>query len=114
MVALQERIDYDEISTFLDARYASAPEAAWRLFEFAMHQQSHTIIQLAIHLLDQQNVYFTDGHEENALHKADKRDTYLTVWFKLNDSDEDAWHLLYSEIPSYYTFDSISHEWKKR
>jgi len=42
---LQERIDHDEINTFLDARHVSAPEAAWRLFEFAMHQQSHTIIR---------------------------------------------------------------------
>jgi len=29
----------------------------------SMYHQSHTIIQLAIHLPDQQNVYFIDGHE---------------------------------------------------
>jgi len=41
---LQERLNHYEISTFLDAHYVSAPEAAWRLFEFSMHHQSHTII----------------------------------------------------------------------
>jgi len=63
---LQERIDHDEISTFLDARYVSFPKVAWRLFEFAMHHQSHTIIRSAIHLPDQENVYFTAGNEDKA------------------------------------------------
>ena len=33
---LQDRIDHDKISTFLEASYASAPEAAWKLFKFAI------------------------------------------------------------------------------
>jgi hypothetical protein len=43
-------LDHDEISTFLDARYVSAPEAIWRLMEFKMHDQSHTITRLTVHL----------------------------------------------------------------
>jgi len=64
---LQERFNHDEISTFLNAYYA---EAVWRLFQFPMHHQSHAIIRLAIHLPDQQNGYFIDGHEEKALFNA--------------------------------------------
>ncbi|XP_066910716.1 uncharacterized protein [Clytia hemisphaerica] len=36
-IEIAERIDHDEIRTFLDARYVSAPEACWRLFAFPMH-----------------------------------------------------------------------------
>ena len=111
---LAETLNHDEIRTFLDARYVSAPEAAWRLFEFPMHHQSHTIVRLAIHLQDQQNVYFTQGQVETALINASKRDTHLTAWFKLNETDVDARHLLYSDIPSHFTFDSTSRKWKKR
>ena len=35
----------DECSQFLDLRFVSAPEAIWRIFEFDMHQQSHTVQQ---------------------------------------------------------------------
>lgn len=48
----------DEITTYLNCRYVSAPEAVWRLSEFRMHEQSHTIVRLAIHLPEQQSVYF--------------------------------------------------------
>ena len=61
-----EKFNHDEIHTFLDARYISVPEAAWRLFEFPMHQQSHTIVRLAVHLPDEQSVYFHRGEEEYA------------------------------------------------
>ena len=51
-----EKLNHYEIQTFVDARYVSAPETAWRLFEFPIHQQSHTTVCLAVHLLDTQNV----------------------------------------------------------
>ncbi|CAF3519708.1 unnamed protein product [Rotaria sp. Silwood1] len=42
--AAQETLEWNEIKTHLDARYVSAPEAAWRLFEFPLHNKSHAII----------------------------------------------------------------------
>ena len=96
-------LNHDEIHTFLDVRYVSAPEAAWRLFEFPMHHHSHTIVRLAIYLQNQQNVYFTQDQEKAALFNASKCDTHLTAWFKLNETDVDARHLLYSDTPSHFT-----------
>ena len=58
--------DHDEISTFLDARYVSAPEAFWRLSEYRMHSQSHTVVRLPVHLPDQSPVYFHKGKEVEA------------------------------------------------
>ncbi|CAF4711473.1 unnamed protein product, partial [Rotaria sp. Silwood2] len=62
--AAQETLEWDEMKAHLDARYVSAPEAAWRLFEFLLHDKSHAIIRLAVHLPNQQPVYFAEGNEE--------------------------------------------------
>jgi hypothetical protein len=51
----------DEVRSFLDARYFSAPEAIWRIFEFKMHDMSHAVIRLAVHLPNEQSVYFKEG-----------------------------------------------------
>ena len=74
-----------------------------------MHHYSHTIIQLAIHLPEQQDVCIIQGHEEQALLAAHERDTHLTAWVKLNLK----LHLLCSDIPTYFTFDSLSWQWRK-
>ena len=102
----------DECSQFLDLRYVSAPEAIWRIFEFPMHQQSHTIQRLAVHLKDQQTVYFEHEKEKEAIIKAQNSDTTLTAWFKLNAEDESARKYLYHEIPNQYSF--FQKKWKLR
>ena len=102
----------DEINTFVDARYVSATEAAWRLFEFRMHQQSHTIIRLPVHLPGRQNIYFQAGEEERAAVKATEMDTQLTAWFKFNQSNPEANKHLYTDIPNHYIFDSSKREWR--
>lgn len=40
----------DEIHNFLNGRYVGSTEAVWRIFEFPMHYQSHTIYRLDLHL----------------------------------------------------------------
>lgn len=80
----------DEVANFLDLRYVSAPEAMWRILEFKMHEQSHTITRLAVHLPNQQAVYFKEGEEKEALEKAQNSDSTLTAWFKQNAEDENA------------------------
>ena len=81
---LTKSIITDEIKAFVDVRYVSATEAAWRLFEFRRHQQSHTIIRLPVHLTGRRNIYFQSGEEEQAAAKATEMDTQLTAWLKLN------------------------------
>ena len=105
---------HDEIATFLEARYVSAPEAYWRLAEYSMHRQSHTVIRLPVHLHQEQNIYFNPGEEEEALAEAEDRSTMLTAWFKLNSSSDDARHLLYTEIPQHYVFQRNKKAWVAR
>jgi hypothetical protein len=112
-VSTAKTLEWDEIKTYLDARYVSAPEASWRLFEFPLHDKSHSIIRLAVHLPNLQPVYFSEGNEQNALQRAATKDTTLTAWFQLNRQDPDARQYLYHDIPQHFVFDRYG-QWKRR
>ncbi|XP_065322969.1 uncharacterized protein LOC135930111 [Gordionus sp. m RMFG-2023] len=70
---------HDEIRMHINARYVCACEAMWRLLENRMHDRSHGINRLAIHLPFHQPVYFIEGQERQALEKSAGRNTTLTV-----------------------------------
>ncbi|XP_030060875.1 uncharacterized protein LOC115471313 [Microcaecilia unicolor] len=105
---------HDEIKTFTDSRYVTAPEAAWRLNAFEMHQQSHTIQRLEVHLPDEQSIVFHPKNIDIAVETAKTRDTTLTAWFKLNAEHPHANNILYNDIPMYYTFNKTQRKWKQR
>eukprot|EP00111_Clytia_hemisphaerica_P007544 TCONS_00021908-protein len=111
-IEISERLDHDEIKTFLDARYVSAPEGCWRLFKFDMHTQSHNVVRLAVHLPNFQRVYFRPGEEGNAVQRAEQKETKLTAWFLLNQNDPTSRQILYSDIPHDYVFNN--NRWKAR
>jgi len=46
-------VDIDEIKKYLDCRYVSASEAAWRIFKFDMHERFPTVERLQYHLPNQ-------------------------------------------------------------
>ncbi|XP_024886657.1 uncharacterized protein LOC112464095 [Temnothorax curvispinosus] len=107
-------IKIDEVKSFMDARYVSTPEAMWRLNGYEMFMKSHTVIRLAVHLPNRQMIYFKEGNQEQAAISAQKRDTTLTAWFKLNQDDERARHLLYAEVASQYVYEKKETKWKLR
>ncbi|XP_051782594.1 LOW QUALITY PROTEIN: uncharacterized protein LOC127527552 [Erpetoichthys calabaricus] len=113
-VVIQEQgtLNHDEIKTFINSRYVSAPEAAWRLNRFEMHYQSHTIHRLPVHLPEEQLVFFNPNDITTTVQRASNRDTQLTAWFKLNQQNDEAKNILYSDIPLYYVFDSENCSWK--
>ncbi|XP_071570011.1 uncharacterized protein [Temnothorax nylanderi] len=107
-------IRIDEVNSFLNARYVSAPEAMWRLNGYDLFMKSHTVIRLAVHLPNRQMVYFRAGNEEQAAQRELNRDTTLTAWLKLNQSDENAVQFLYTDIPYHYVYDKKETKWKPR
>lgn len=54
------RIDYDEISCFVNMRYFSAHEAYWRLLEFPMLAKTHSIQKLVVDFPGHQNFYIQE------------------------------------------------------
>ena len=55
--------EQDEITRYLNARYVSASEACWRLFNFGLQKRSHTVERLPVYLPNQQSVTFHESGE---------------------------------------------------
>lgn len=49
---------YDEIGHFHDARYVSASEALFRLFQFKIIDKNPNVVRLDVHLEDHRTVCF--------------------------------------------------------
>lgn len=97
-------LSHDEISTYVDARYVSAPEAAWRIFAKPMHHQTHTIVRLAVHLPNQQTLYFRPDTAQEAVNNVSLTGSTLTAWFLLNESTPNARRIYYQDIPEKYVY----------
>lgn len=97
-----------------DARYVSPNEASHRVYQYGMRSKSHDVYRLTIHLEDCQSVIYKDNELENAVEKSMDRDTMLTAFFKLNQTDPEANQYTYARLPKFYTFDKQAKIWKKR
>ena len=102
----------DETVTYMDHRYVSAPEAAWRIFRFRTHYCSHTVYRLPVHTSEEKSVCFRPEMTRKMILENAERDNELTAFFKLNNICED--RLLYQDVPSLYTFDKKQRLWKLR
>jgi len=51
----------DEIQTYLDARYITATEAAWKILACDNYWQSHTVVRLHCHLPEMHRVTFDEA-----------------------------------------------------
>ena len=108
----QER---DEITEYLDGRYIGSVESCWHIFEFAMHAEAPTVYRLPVHLEDQQMVYFNpDDNINDVLERGATKDTPLTSWFKINQSNPEARLTTYQNFPQNWVFIQKDKEWKPR
>lgn len=94
----------NEIHSYINCRYISATEAMWRIHEYKMHNRSHTVTRLPVHLPDQQYIVFNPDNAEEVLNEAQGRQTKLEAYFALNAESTDARERYYTEIPTYYVF----------
>ncbi|XP_036345359.1 uncharacterized protein LOC118754555 [Rhagoletis pomonella] len=102
----------DEITHYQVGRYVSCNEAIWRIFSFPIHERHPTVVHLAVHLEDGQRVYF---NASNVAQRAETPPmTTLTSFFSICQSDPFAQSLLYSEVPSYYTWNASSKKFQRR
>ena len=102
--------DFDEVKQFQSGRYISSTEAAWKLFDFPIHERYPTVQHLSVHLENGQRVYFNDANVMNR--SAHPPPTTLTAFFELCQRDDFAKTLLYCDVPQYYTWSKGS--WQKR
>ena len=76
----------DEINKFIDARYISASESIWRIFQYDLNSQNPNTVRLPVHLENQQLIIFKEKDNLNQVVNKDV-DTQLTSFFKLNSTD---------------------------
>jgi hypothetical protein len=50
VASLEVRNKHDEITRWIEGRYISAAESAWRIFHFDMHDQVPTVVRLQVNI----------------------------------------------------------------
>ncbi len=108
-------VDTNEIKKYLDCRYISASEAAWRIFKFDMHERFPIVERLHYHLPNQQMALFRDDDDvqEVATRSAISRTT-LTEWFKTNQESEVARSLTFDQFPQQWVWNRKLKRWTLR
>ncbi|XP_073157303.1 uncharacterized protein [Henckelia pumila] len=105
----------DEIKNFQDARWVSAQEALWRIFEFEMNEMSPDVINLALYFPNKHCVTFWKNQSlDNVLSQDHNSKTMLTEFFHTCSISTKAKTLLYAEFPEYYVWQNQSKCWYER
>jgi hypothetical protein len=103
----------DEVEMYQNARYISASEAFWRIYEFDLHHRSPAVEKLDCHLPGEQYHIFEDGQEEESLAEGPRK-TKLMAYFEANATSPLARTTLYPDFPQYFTWQSGPKKWKER
>nr|XP_011459943.1 PREDICTED: uncharacterized protein LOC105350179 [Fragaria vesca subsp. vesca] len=100
----------DEIAMYLNCRYISPPEAAWRLFEYPIHSRHPPVELLKIHLPGQQTIAFGQNQPlTSVIARQGSEDTMLIAWFHANANNSTktiANKLTYAEFPSAFVWNN--------
>jgi hypothetical protein len=98
----------------VDARYISAIESCWHIFEFPMHAEKPTVYHLAIHLPDQQLVYYNpDDILDEIVDRQSSQKTTLTAWFDANKNHPEARETTYQNFPQTWVYNK-NKKWTPR
>lgn len=98
----------NEIQQYINGRYFSAAEGAWRIFGFDMHGQQPSVMRLPIHLPEDQAVVFNAQDDpQHVIAQGRQSETALTAFFTANNNQGEigmeARKHTYQEFPQYFT-----------
>jgi hypothetical protein len=110
---------HDEIRRWIDGRYISPPEAAWRILRFEMHDQIPSVVRLQVHLKGHHMVTFNPLDTiENVIERGAHVRTTLTAYFEANSDPGrlgiEARKHTYQEFPQHFTWDNVGKQWNLR
>lgn len=98
-------VTIDEIQQYQDARWVSAQEAIWRIFEFELNEMYPAVINLQLHLPNKQFVsYWANQDLEDIIHSDTASKTMLTEFFNFCLRDEEGKKYLYRDFPEYFVW----------
>ncbi|KAG5586051.1 hypothetical protein H5410_046485 [Solanum commersonii] len=100
---------------FQDARWVSPPESMWRIYEFNLTEIQPVVINLQLHFLGKQAVYYWKKSNLQTIVQSDfVQQTMLTEYFKMCSINMEARTYLYRELPEHFVWNSQSKIWTKR
>jgi hypothetical protein len=98
-----EEYDHDELQHFKEMRVMGPYEAWYKVTGTQMAHIYPPVDILAIHLQDEQTLYFEEGQEEEAIER--DQTTQLTAWFRLNQMDGPHRGKLYQDVVNNYSWE---------
>lgn len=102
----------DEIETFVNARYISARESFWGIYQFPLHNIKPPVKKLPCHLPGEQMVLYEVGEETDVV--AREPVTKLMDYFQLNAQDPETQDIIYPDIPKYFVWKDKKWQRRKR
>ena len=105
----------DEIKAFLDCRYVSACEAAWRIFKFEIHYRTPNVERLSFHLEGEQHVVYDENTDlQSVIQKPSVGASMFDEWMKMNEKYPAARNLTYAEFPTKFVWNADKRMWTFR
>ncbi|XP_022004510.1 uncharacterized protein LOC110902078 [Helianthus annuus] len=112
---LSNKKEVDEVKAYLDCRYISACEAAWRIFKFDIHYRVPSVEILPFHCEDGQAIVHDDNSNLcDVVSNPTVKMTMFTEWMKCNKMDPFARTLQYIEFPRYFVWIRKERKWMRR
>ena len=107
---------YDEIEEHFMSRYLTAFEAGWKLMKYEMSKASHSVMNLHVHLPEEEKIYEMYKKNKDLLNedqlKEKKSKSKLMAFFNLCKNDSFAKNLTYCEVPNHYVWKALT--WTRR
>ncbi|XP_056843369.1 uncharacterized protein LOC130500247 [Raphanus sativus] len=105
----------NEVDRYLECRYISACEGAWRLFAFPIHHNQPNVVKLPVHLPGQHLMVFDQSDDlSRVISRENIEKTMLTAFFEACDTYEEAREMTYVEFPSRFVYHSNERLWAPR
>ena len=116
--ALKVRQD-NEVKQWIDGCYISAPDAAWRIFQFPTHKIVPNVIRLQVHLENEHVIVFDpDDNPDNVVDRGALKKTMLTAFFNANHDGGplgvEARKHTYQEFPQFFIYNKNKCMWTLR
>ena len=104
MQIIQDQQNHDEVQHFLSTRYVSSMEATWRFFNFDICAVKPSVLQLTLHLPQQQPVTFFQGMDFAMPALSNNEHTQLTEYFEMKCLHTDAPDTFYHDFPEKFVW----------
>ena len=87
------------------------------MIQFSMHEESPNIVQLQVHLPNQQLITWNEDNAPDIqaiIEEQGNKDTILTAYFKTSVKYPEAKELLYQDFPSKFVWKAKERKWQPR